>query len=145
MAAEGTRKKVVYVVFIGAVIFGAVNFAGRGGGSETDLSAPTIEPLAAAAGGSLTAADTVVGGAYEWARDPFAYGRAAATGGGAEVRVTRFQLAAISEANGQLMAIINGKPLSRGETIEGWTVVRLTKTTAALELNGREVLLEMGN
>ncbi len=145
MVAEGTRKKIVYVIFIGAVIYGVVNFTGRSGSSGAETSAPTIEPLAAANVGSSNAVDTVAGISYEWRRDPFAYGWSASSVEETETRVTRFQLEAISEANGHLMAIINGKPLSRGETTEGWTVVRLTKSTATLEQNGREILLEMGN
>ena len=143
--AESTRKRIVYVVFIGAVIYGAVNFTGRGGNKGADTSAPTIEPLAAASVGSLNSVDTIAGESYEWRRDPFAYGRSVSPNENTETRVTRFHLEAISEANGHLMAIINGRPLSRGETTEGWTVVQLTKSTATLEQSGREILLEMGN
>lgn len=145
MVADSTRKRVVYIVFIGAVIFGVVNFTGRGGNTGADVPEPTIEPLAAASIGSSNAVDTVAGISYEWRRDPFAYGWSASSVEETETRVTRFQLEAISEANGHLMAIINGKPLSRGEMTEGWTVARLTKSTATLEQNGREILLEMGN
>ncbi len=91
MVAEGTRKKIVYVIFIGAVIYGVVNFAGRGGSSGADTSAPTIEPLAAASVGSPSVVDTVSDEAYEWIRDPFAYGRLASAGESVETQTTRFQ------------------------------------------------------
>lgn len=145
MVSEDTRKKIVYLIFIGAVIYGAVSFVGRKGNSSVDLAAPTIEPVATAAVGEIAGIDSIASERYEWTRDPFAYGVVSMEGTQTEVRASRFQMAAISEANGQLMAIINGKPVSRGDKIEGWTVVRLTRTTAALELDGKEVLLEMGN
>lgn len=145
MVADATRKKIVYIIFVGAVIYGAVNFTGRGGRSGTDNSTPTIVPLVAASVGSSISVDSVTGRTYEWRRDPFVTGRPAAFGERAETQTTRFKLEAISEANGQLMAIINGRLLSRGETSEGWTLVRLTKSTATLEQNGREVLLKMDN
>lgn len=143
MATENTRKKIVYLIFVGAVIYGAVNFGGRRGSSNGDTGSPTIEPLAEAGISRIGTMDSTSLERYEWTRDPFAYGSATASGAQTEVRATRFQLAAISEANGQLMAIINGKPVSRGDRIDGWTVVRLTKTTAAMEQDGKEVLLEM--
>lgn len=145
MAAENTRKKIVYLIFVAAVIYGGVNFAGRRGNRAGDTGAPTIEPLATAVVAGIAAPDSTLLERYEWTRDPFAYGVVTAKGTQTEIRTARFQIAAISEANGQLMAIINGKPVSRGDKIEGWTVVRLTRTTAALELDGKEVLLEIGN
>ncbi len=145
MVAEATRKRIVYVIFVGAVIYGAVNFAGRGGGDGTDASVPTIEPLATASVGSSIAVDSVKGRNYEWKRDPFAFGRSTSYGEKVETQITRLKLEAISEANGHLMAIINGRLLTRGETAEGWTLVRLTKSTATLEQNGKEILLQMDN
>ncbi len=143
MVDERKRKTIVYVVFAGAVIFGAINFTGRkslpveNGDVVTAGTALAVSPIA---GSDSTQKDD-----YGWERDPFAYGQATARTGGTEERTTRFHLAAVSEANGKLMAIINGKPLMRGESIDGWTLTSLSKTGAVLTLNGREIALEIGD
>ncbi len=93
---------------------------------------------------AVAATDTLEASEGEWVRDPFGYG-SSSSGGQTEERATKFHLMAVSESNGKLMAVINGKPVSKGETVDGWTVVGLTKTGATMSLNGREIALEIGN
>ena len=141
---ENKRKRLVYLIFACAVIYGVINFAGRGKRTAGDVALPTIEPINVASVGGA-ASDTLAPEGYSWERDPFAYGRASTSGGNTEERVTKFQLAAISESNGKLMAIINGKAVVRGEVIDGWTVSALSKSGATLSQNGRDIALEIGN
>lgn len=140
---ERKRKKLVYLMFVGAVIYGAVNFMGRGKSVDAPTEYPTVAPLQASAGIAATT-DSLEVSESGWARDPFAYGSSSG-GGHSEERQTKFHLMAISESNGKLMAVINGKPVSKGEVVDGWTVVGLTKNGATMSLNGREIALEIGN
>lgn len=141
---ENKRKKLVYLIFVCAVVYGVINFASRGKTTTDEATLPTIEPISVATAGA-TPADSMSLEGYTWDRDPFAYGRASARGGAVDERVTKFQLVAISEANGKLMAIINGRAVVRGEIIDGWTVSALSKTGATLSQNGRDIALEIGN
>lgn len=140
--AEATRKKIVYLIFVTALIYGAFHFLSHKAKTGTDYSAAAIAPIT---GELPTPGDSIGKPDFDWQRDPFAYGRASSDGSGMRDRVPRFHLAAVSESNGKMMAIINGEPLGLGDVVDGWTLSALTKTGATLTFNGKALELEIGN
>jgi hypothetical protein len=137
---EKTRKNLVYLVFVAALIYGAVNFLGsRGGGpvqSASQQQVATLQPLEPGAVNSGASADTSV-----WGRDPFA--RAVKTGPAAKQAET-LRLSAISGSAEKPLAVINGKILGAGESIQGWQVIKVSGRTVQLRRNNENKTLTMG-
>ncbi len=140
---EKTRKRIVYLVFVAAIIYGVVNLVPRTrSANEAAVTVPTIEPLV-----PLPAApsESAIAEAHndDWGRDPFAYGAATVAPDEPEQRVG-LRLTAVSEADGIVMAIINGHAVARGDVVDGWTVVSLSKRSAMVESGGRQLVLNLG-
>lgn len=143
---ESTRKRIVYAILVLAIIYGAVNLGPRKrpiGVPEASL--PTIEPaIPAAAEAPLALAHD--SSSSEWGRDPFVYGASIEASGEQleEEKSSDLNLTAIAEANGTIMAVINGHPVGRGDIFDGWIVVEISKTSATVQSGGRELVLHLG-
>lgn len=141
---EKTRKRIVYLVFVAAIIYGAVNLAPRSRtATEATVDIPTIEPLLTQPAPQVDSAASPSHSDDEWGRDPFAYGAAGAAPDQSDERVG-LRMTAVSEANGIVMAIINGHAVARGDVVDGWTVVSLNKRSATVESGGRQLVLNLG-
>lgn len=141
---ENKRKKIVYLIFVAAVIYGVINFAGRAS-RKTDMSSAEPIPAVEAAAVAIAPVDTATALEYEWARDPFSYGTGRVSIDDKPASKDHgLRLSAVSEAQGKYMAIIDGTPVMEGESVDGWTVMSLTKTKAVLSRDGKEITLEIG-
>lgn len=137
---EKKRKKIVYGIFILAIIWGIMNNPFGRKDSAYDASADnpeqaTIASLATAGIGTQANLDLN----DQWGNDPFV--QSSKTKSYANNNSPRFNLTAISESGGEYWALINGQILSQGETVRGWTVTKVTNRKAYLKKDGKTVSL----
>ena len=150
---EKTRKKVVYVIFVVAVLFGLyMKPWDRRRGEGNAPTAASVEPLnvnPAAAGRDDST--QIRGGAVfatEWPDDPFVHRGQA---GPAPVVPTSsdepswapFTLQGMMQLGGQAACVINGEILKAGDRISGWTVESVSATEAILRLGSERQRLRI--
>jgi hypothetical protein len=137
---ERTRKRIVYLVFLAALIYGAFNFLGphrsKVTPTGTNEALATIQPLQTAGTISTASADTT-----EWGRDPFVQ---PAKSKQVVSRMERLTLSAISGSPANPLAVINGKILGIGESISGWQIKRISPRSVQLQRNGQNRTLSIG-
>lgn len=127
--SETTRKRVVYLVFVGAVIYGAVTFFGRGvqryeqssSASQYEVEMPLV---------SLPQFAVDDDTSFGWGRDPFARSRRSRAT--VESNPDLPVLTAISQGNTGQFAVIAGKVVQAGERVGEWTVVRIEDRAVVL-------------
>ena len=137
---EQNRKKIVYLVFVAAVIYGVVNFLGSRPGntvsSTQQAASATVQPMGSEGTKIAATADTL-----EWKRDPFARsGKSATTKKPRE----SLRLSAISGSAKKPLAVINGKVVGSGEVILGWKVVNIDGSSVKLQRDGESRILTFG-
>lgn len=140
---EKRRKQIVYAVFVLAVVWAVFNFPHRRKAIEPQSAqtTDTTPDIAAMTANSAKRQTTTL--PEQWGRDPFAHGGAQTTTTSEEI-APLFRLAAISVADGKALAMINGRMLGRGDTVDGWRVAAISSSSVALESNGRKVTLKIG-
>jgi len=75
---------------------------------------------------------------------PFRYVASAGAGGGV-VAVPRFALTAVLISPTRRVAIVNGKPYERGESVDGAEIVRIDPDAVHLRQHGNEVIVPLGH
>ncbi len=143
---EKARKRIIYVIFIGAIAFGVINLSGRKSTIAPSDSTGNLPPaLAATAVQPTASADSIP--EAEWGRDPFVQRRNQQAGRleDASTENGALRLTAVSESGGRMLAVINGHVVGEGESVAGWRVINLTATQALIEGNGRQVTLTIGD
>lgn len=62
---------------------------------------------------------------------------------GAEKKGQSFKLNGIMDSKGTRMAVINGRVLKAGESIEGWTLVEITNNSVTLDNGAEKMTLQL--
>ncbi len=137
---ERTRKRIVYLIFVAALIFGALNLLGprrsSPGSGSTDTEIATIQPLVTGSMKNSPVADN-----SEWGRDPFVRAGQVSR---AVVQQETFRLSAISGSTEQPLALIDGRAVGVGDSVKGWSVVKISRRSVQLERNGESKTLTIG-
>ncbi|MBD3218354.1 MAG: hypothetical protein GF310_08760 [candidate division Zixibacteria bacterium] len=141
---EKKRKKIVYGIFVIAVIWGIFNFPfGR---RQNDNVSPEDRPYpeegeiqkALVSGqGSISNPDFTA----DWGDDPFA--QKTAKPQPSSKGSTNLSLSAISKSGDDFWALINGKALTKGDQINGWKLIEIAKTSARLSKDGKTIILNI--
>jgi len=139
---EKRRKAIVFLIFIIAIVWGAYNFpfGGKQDSWNDPAGHPSADTLNSAVIGKLAQTDLISAGT-EWGRDPFA--RKTKYNPAKKNTSRKLRLTAISGSDGGFMAIINGKILAVGETIEGWTIMDISDKTAVLAKDMNKISLSI--
>lgn len=138
--SEKTRKKIVYLALVAAIVWGAYNFLGRR--QKTEVVAPaTIQPAIAQSvqqhsgdhPNILTEADR------PWGSDPFRTNR-----DGANTRSgPSWVLTGIVYNSTSPLAYINRTAVGEGEKINSATVVKIDKKSVTLKYQGNEFTIRV--
>jgi hypothetical protein len=141
---EKKRKKIVYGLFIIAVIWGIFNFPfGRSQNenvSSEDKPYPEegeIQKALASSNAPMISLDL----SDEWGDDPFAQKTARPQPSAKES--INLSLSAISKSGDDFWALINGKALTKGDNINGWKLIEINKTNARLSKDGKTIILNI--
>jgi hypothetical protein len=94
--------------------------------------------LAQLAPGTGGAEDLVV-------RDPLEPYRAAPSGNGSAPAAPRYALTGVVVRGAQRVAIVNGRLLKVGDTVDGALVLRIEADAVHLRREGREMVVALGN
>jgi len=137
---EKKRKKIIYVIFIVAIIWGIMNNPLNRKKKVYDSGADnpeqaTITKIATAGIGTQVSLELN----DQWGDDPFVQSYKTSTK--TAIDNSGFNLSAISESGGEFWALINGQILAQGDTIRGWTVTKVTQKKAYLEKDGKTISL----
>ncbi len=138
---EKKRKRIVYAIFVIAVIWGLFNFPFGRSRPEYIYQEDEEYDQVEEALNSVHTQNVNVDLQGEWGGDPFArkISRSSQTSGPAH----NFKLTAVSESNGEYWALINGKILSQGDSISGWKLIKITRDHAVLSANGNTITLNI--
>jgi hypothetical protein len=137
---EKNRKKIVYSVFVLAVVWALFNLP-FGKKTESDFSGIAEQSEMITSLNTISDNQDKLDLNQDWGADPFAIKK---TTGKQVVRNTvNFKLTAISESNGTYWALINGKILSVGDNIDGWKLVEVSQTRAILSKNKETIRLKI--
>ena len=137
---EKTRKKIVYLALVAAVIWGAYNFSGHRG--TTEITAPgTIQPATAgpahAHAGQLP--NTSIEADRPWGSDPFRLKR----DGTVSRSGPSWVLTGIIYNQTSPLAYINRKAVREGETIDSATVLKIERKSVTLKYQGNEFTIRV--
>ena len=135
------RKTIVYAIFVIAVIWGIANnpFGRKKPHWEnTDALHETIQPISTA---SVGLAENTLNLSDKWGSDPFVQKTASVAP--QQESQTQFNLTAISKSEGTYWALINGQIVAVNDTIEGWTVTRVTGKSVTLSKDGKTISLKI--
>ena len=154
-----TRREKVYVgVFVVALLWGLWNFRGYFGGPEKSAQAPPPRPAAAAVmpeahlppvSVPATAADapTPDHTPPDWGPNPFyrpwRHAPAATAAPTRSGRLAPLRLTAVAIQGDVRYAVINGRVVREGETIEGRRVLRVEESRVLVDEKGVEVTLSL--
>jgi hypothetical protein len=139
---EKRRKTIIFVIFIAAVIWGISNLPlGNKPDTQANLGDNVAGDSLNISGGDGATQRTDVFAGDEWGRDPFA--RKVRSVQTRDYTVRKLNLTAISQANDEYLALINGKALAVGEKIDGWTITDISDKSAALSNNRKNISLNI--
>lgn len=135
------RQKIIYGIFIMAVLWGVHNFAGKddeapqqmpGPGESTELikTKPRAKPIDIEKYSSLA-----------WGKDPFCRGKKGAIDTEPVRSESRWILSGILYNENNPSAVINKKIVRNGDSINGATVLEIDKNIVKLEKDGLEFRL----
>jgi len=137
---EKMRKKIIYGIFIVAIIWGIMNNPLNRKKRDYDAGSDnpehtTITSLASTGIGTQANLDLD----DQWGDDPFV--QSYKTKSYASNDSPRLNLTAISESGGEYWALINGQILAQGDAFRGWTVTKVTQKKAYLKKDGKTISL----
>lgn len=141
---EKSRKKLIYVSLVAAVIYGLANLDLDGPEKPASI-APAQEYLepsaitALQAGGPGLTLNTDSIEALPWGNDPFRLGERKATVANSDP--VAFELSGIIYSSENPMAIINSRPVKTGDMISKARVMSINRTSVTLEYRGKRVQL----
>ena len=138
------RKTVIVLIFIIAVIWGAMNLiepdrgtmTGMNTSSKSDSHPVTVDQY-------QKATDLEKYARLEWGEDPFCRGSRDDTGETDESEPVEWSLDGIMYSAGNPMAVINKSVVGNGDMIRGARVVDIGKTGVILEKDGTKFSLNM--
>jgi hypothetical protein len=136
--SESTRKKIIYVALVAAIIYGANHFLGssaRKSGSPTVNLTPAAARLEAKRPGPAT--DEIDLASLPWGSDPFhRRGGSAPTAAAPDFQVTGIVFSPVNP-----LAYVNGTAVRVGDDIDGARVLAIEKKAVKLEYRGREMTI----
>lgn len=148
---EAARKRTLYVVLAGAVIFGVYNFSQPskryvpGPTTPSELEPAVTAPAAPTQPPINIAAIQKAG----WGRDPFKWDsrpqpqHRVAPAASQPQQVPGWRLSAIVFSNSLPLAIINAKTVKVGDVVDGAKVVRIDQKKVTLLYNGSNIEIKM--
>lgn len=144
--SENTRKKILYAALVGAIIWGVYNFVPRSKISTVTTSKPAVSkqiPLAASSSfaridKTINVADMKIKG---WGTDPFRAGNKNKTKNKTPKKVWKLSGIVFNDINP--LAIINGKSIGVGDTIEGAKVLKIERKKVVIEYAGNRISLSV--
>jgi len=158
MKALSRREKVYVGVFAVALLWGLWNFRGYFGGGNKSAQAPPPRPAAAAvvpeahlppvsAPATTTDAPAPDYTAPDWGPNPFyrpwRHVSAATAAPPRSGRLAPLRLTAVAIQGDARYAVINGRVVREGETIEGRRVLRVEESRVLVDEKGVEVTLSL--
>jgi hypothetical protein len=140
---EKTRKKLIYIALVGAVIYGVVNLdPGSDKAVEPSPAQGYLDPSPGNGeqpGDPELAIDIDSAEALSWGKDPFRIGKPQHAPVATET--VNFELSGIVYSPENPMAIINSRPVKEGDVISRARVVGIERTSVTLQYQGKEVQL----
>ena len=141
---ERTRKKIVYLSLVLAVIWGIYNFPSQNESPNINETVPTIQPLATSS--PVTENREMIDVKQKmqapWGEDPFQ-----SAGPKFILKVDqvnpRWRLSGIVYNSHNPLAIVNNQPVRVGDEINNATVVSINASTITLDYNGDRVTLNV--
>ena len=138
------RKRIVYAIFVIAVIWGLFNFP-FGRKSEQyvyseDNAYETGNEIGLVLAGTSddpSRLDLSSG----WGEDPFA--QKTANVRAVPVISQAFNLSAVSKSGDNFWALIDGKAMTIGDEINGWTLTGISPSSARLQKDGKTITLNI--
>ena len=137
---EKTRKRIVYLALVAAIIWGAYNFLGRNG--KVHVTAPeTIQPVSGQSvqSGSADHTSILTDTDRPWGSDPFRVRR----DGTVSRSGPSWLLSGIVYNATYPLAYINRKAVREGDTIDSATVVKIEKKSVTLKYQGNEFTIRV--
>ena len=135
------RQKIVYFLFIIAVIWGVYNMMGESEKQVSDIPRPAARKGAVASSAPIKSIDIKKYNSLDWGRDPFYRGEQQ----GYRPIILNLQpvwrLGGILYDKSNPSAIINKKIVRGGDIIDGARVVQIDKETVILDKEGLQFTL----
>ena len=135
------RQKIVYIIFVAAIIWGVYNFMGGKPVKPTDTSRPISKLESARTDTKNKSIDIEKYSSLEWGRDPFYYGPGQAKRFTAKTSQPVWKLGGILYDNDSPSAIINKIIVRDGDIINGARVVQIEKESVILDKDGLQFTL----
>jgi hypothetical protein len=137
---ERTRKKIVYLLLVGAIVYGAYNFRTAPKPAAVDQAGSiTVEAGATVQAAVPALPDLTDLKARPWGRDPFGskkvYTVAPKIGGPAPVRLS-WTLTGVVYNERHPLAVISGMTVGVGDMVNQARVIQIEKNKVTLEYNG---------
>jgi len=144
--SENTRKKILYAVLVGAIIWGVYNFVPSSKMSTVLSSKPVVsQPAPLAASASFARIDKTINVAdmklKGWGADPFRAGNKYKVNKKAPKKVWKLSGIVFNDFNP--LAIINGKSIGVGDIIEGAKVLKIERKRVVIEHAGNSISLSV--
>ncbi len=141
--SENLRKKLVFAGFIAAVAWGYWNFHDpKSAPVATDVVVAEGEHTANISVGNPSRPINIEAKAKEpWGADPFHPEFTPSSKSAQPARSLYWQLSGIIYTSQSQLAIINGKPVKVGQTVDNATVIMINKNEVVLEANGVRMTL----
>ena len=143
--SENNRKKILYAALVAAVIWGVYNFVPKSQIGTAPTSKPVVsrqaEPAVTSASfaridKTINVADMKLKG---WGSDPFRAGNRKIANKKAPKKVWKLSGIVFNDFNP--LAIINGKSIGVGDTIEGAKVLKIERKKVVIEYAGNNISL----
>ncbi|PKK82909.1 MAG: hypothetical protein CVT49_11400 [candidate division Zixibacteria bacterium HGW-Zixibacteria-1] len=135
------RQRIIYVIFIAAVIWGVYNLSGNKPRTQVDVPRPVAKLDAIRTGIKTESINIEKYSALEWGRDPFYRGPKHIILSAVGVTQPVWTLSGILFDNNSPSAIINKKIVRGGDIINGARVVQVDKETVTLDKDGLQFTL----
>lgn len=137
--SEKTRKRIVYLALVAAIVWGAYNFLGRR--HTIEIAAPeTIQPATAQSSptGSGEHPDILADTDRPWGSDPFRTRHTASGHSG-----PAWVLTGIVYNSTSPLAYINRKAVREGESIDNAKVMKIERKSVTLKYQGSEFTIRV--
>ena len=135
--SESTRKKIVYLALVAAIVWGGYNLYGPHR-KPVAQGTPTIQPVSAAIANAAATAPAGIEqrASAAWGRDPF---RTIRYTGPRQSRSVRWVVTGIVYNDTSPLAYVNRKAVRKGDTIDDATVVNIDRKSVTLEYQGDRI------
>lgn len=148
--SEPKRRKVLYILLIGAIAFGVYNFSQPRKRYAPGSAAQTEQETVAAAPAAPAQPPVNVDALKKahWGRDPFRWDsrqpRPTATRArSTEATLSGWRLSAILFSTSLPLAVINGKTVRVGDIVDQARVVKIEQKKVTLQYNGANIEIQV--